>query len=177
MRTLWIIDGGYMSKSSPERVDYLKMRKYLEKENGAEITDAFYLTSTPNVAGEALVSFYNWMKMAPPFGPKIRIKEYKTKDVHVRCSNCGGEHEVTVQKGVDVGIATLAIKMAVQDQYDRLILSAGDGDFEDAIEYIRQLHKEFWITGFNRTVSADLQSYAHRVIWLDETVVWNQIRK
>lgn len=31
----------------------------------------------------------------------------------------------------------LLIKLAVQGVYDRLILTAGDGDFEDAIDYIK----------------------------------------
>jgi hypothetical protein len=37
---------------------------------------------------------------------------------------------------VDVAIATLLIKLAVQKKYDRIILSAGDGDFEDAVQYV-----------------------------------------
>ena len=70
---------------------------------------------------------------------------------------------------MDVGIATLIIKLATQNVYDRLILSAGDGDFEDAIAYVKEeLHKEFWLSGFEDSVSADLQSYANEVIWLDQ---------
>jgi nijmegen breakage syndrome protein 1 len=73
-------------------------------------------------------------------------------------------------------IATLIIKLAVQDVYERLVLSAGDGDFEDAISYVKShLHKEIWISGSSRTVSADLQSYADRAVWLDE--VWDEIRR
>ncbi len=41
------------------------------------------------------------------------------------------------------------IKLATQNLYDRLLLSAGDGDFEDAISYVKSdLHKEIWISGF-----------------------------
>jgi uncharacterized LabA/DUF88 family protein len=81
-----------------------------------------------------------------------------------------------VQKGVDVGIATLMIKLATQNLYDRLFLSAGDGDFEDAISYVKSdLHKEIWISGFTNTVSADLQSYADKVVWIDS--FWKQVAK
>jgi uncharacterized LabA/DUF88 family protein len=70
---------------------------------------------------------------------------------------------------VDVGIATLIIKLAAQNVYDRLILSAGDGDFEDAISYIKSdLHKEFWLNGSQASLSTDLQSYADNVLWLDD---------
>jgi uncharacterized LabA/DUF88 family protein len=56
------------------------------------------------------------------------------------------------------------------------VLSAGDGDFEDAISYIKSdLHKEIWISGFTNTVSADLQSYADQVVWIDD--FWKQVAK
>jgi hypothetical protein len=50
-----------------------------------------------------------------------------------------------------------------------LILSAGDGDFEDAIDYVKSdLHKEFWLNCAQASLSADLQSYADNVLWLDD---------
>jgi uncharacterized LabA/DUF88 family protein len=89
--------------------------------------------------------------------------------MHVICADCGKHFEREVQKGVDVGIATLIIKLAAQNVYDRLILSAGDGDFEDAISYVKsELHKEIWICGSQSNLSADLQSYADHVIWLED---------
>jgi uncharacterized LabA/DUF88 family protein len=99
----------------------------------------------------------------------MRVQLYKLKDVHTRCPACGNSFDRHVQKGVDVGIATLMIKLAVKGVYDRLILSAGDGDFEDAISYIKSdLHKEVWINGAQSSLSPDLQSYADRVLWLDD---------
>jgi uncharacterized LabA/DUF88 family protein len=89
--------------------------------------------------------------------------------MHNKCPNCGHQFERQVQKGVDVGIATLIIKLASQNVYDRLVLSAGDGDFEDAISYVKSdLHKEFWLNGAQASLSTDLQSYADHVLWLDD---------
>jgi uncharacterized LabA/DUF88 family protein len=74
-----------------------------------------------------------------------------------------------VQKGVDVAIATLIIKLAVQNVYDRLILSAGDGDFEEAISYVKSdLKKEIWISGAQANLSTDLQSYSDNVLWMED---------
>jgi uncharacterized LabA/DUF88 family protein len=74
-----------------------------------------------------------------------------------------------VQKGVDVGIATLMLRMAAQEACGRLILSAGDGDFEDAISYVKSERlKEVWICGSQENLSPDLQSYADKVIWLED---------
>jgi uncharacterized LabA/DUF88 family protein len=106
----------------------------------------------------------------------MRVKLYKLKNLFNECSACHHQFDRQVQKGVDVGVATLIVKLAAQNQYDRLILSAGDGDFEDAIAFAKEeLKKEFWLSGFGDTVSADLQSYADKMIWLEET--WAEFSK
>ena len=48
-------------------------------------------------------------------------------------------------------------------------LGAGDGDFEDAISYVKsELHKEVWVCGSQANLSTDLQSYADHVVWLED---------
>jgi uncharacterized LabA/DUF88 family protein len=176
MKTIWIIDGAYLMKAAPGRFDYLKLKALLTKLNGSELAEGFYLNSTPNPPTDQQDAFHTWLKLAPPKGPKLRIQLYKLKNMGVRCQVCGKEFHREVQKGVDVGTATLILKLAFQAQYDRLILSAGDGDFEDAIDYAKsELHKEIWIAGFNDSISADLQSYADNVVFLND--YWHDFEK
>lgn len=175
-RSIWVIDGAYLLSASPGRFDYLKLKKELERLNGEEFYESYFLNSFPDPPTDAQNSFHTWLKTAPPHGPKMRVQLYQLKSMDVACPQCGHSFGRQVQKGVDVGIATLIIKLAVQDLYDRLILSAGDGDFEDAISYVKsELHKGIWISGFSNTISADLQSYANRVIWLDD--IWDRIER
>lgn len=176
MKTVWIVDAAYLLKAAPGRFDYLKLKTELERLVGEKLSEGFYLNSTPNPPTDAQDGFHTWLKTAPPNGPKLRVKLYKLKDMHNMCPNCSHHFDRQVQKGVDVGVATLILKLASQNQYDRLILLAGDGDFEDAIAFVKEeLHKELWIGGFNGSLSADLQSYADNVIWLDD--VWHAIEK
>jgi uncharacterized LabA/DUF88 family protein len=176
MKTVWIIDGAYLMKAAPGRFDYLRLKSLLTKLNGGEFSEGFYLNSTPNPPTDQQDAFHTWLKFAPPKGPKLRVQLYKLKHLNVRCQACNTEFAKDVQKGVDVGIATLVLKLASQGQYDRLVLSAGDGDFEDAIDYVKsELHKEIWIAGFNESISADLQSYADKVIFLND--YWKEIQK
>ncbi|MCK7581495.1 MAG: NYN domain-containing protein [Chromatiales bacterium] len=151
MKTVWIVDGAYLfnyGKVRPTGIDYLKLKNELEKLNGGQIYEAYYLNSSPDPATDAQNAFHTWIKSAPPKGPKMRVQLYKLKDIHNKCPSCGCQFDRQVQKGVDVGVATLIIKLASQNVYDRLILSAGDGDFEDAISYVKSdLHKEFWVNG------------------------------
>ena len=169
MKTIWIIDAAYLfnfGKSRP--FDYLKLKNQIEMANGGPLYESYYLNSSQDPSSDAQ-AFHTWLKTAPPKGPKFRVQLYKLKTMHMRCPDCGTSFERQVQKGVDVGIATLIIKLAVQNVYDRLILSAGDGDFEDAISYIKSdLHKQFWLNGATTTLSTDLQSYSDRVLWLDD---------
>ena len=170
MKTVWIIDGAYMfnvGKSQP--FDYLKLKTELVRLNGAPIHETYFLNSTRDPSTDSQSAFHTWLKSAPPRGPKMRVQLYALKDVHCQCPKCGEHFPREVQKGVDVAIATLLIKLAVQDVYDRLILSAGDGDFEDAISYVKSdLKKEVWISGLQANLSADLQSYADNVVWVDD---------
>jgi uncharacterized LabA/DUF88 family protein len=106
----------------------------------------------------------------------MRVQLYKLKDLHCECPECSHPFDRKVQKGVDVGIATLVIKLAVQKKYDRILLSAGDGDFEDAVQYVKdEFQKEIWLAGFQDSVSADLQSYADNTIWIDD--IWASVAK
>jgi uncharacterized LabA/DUF88 family protein len=175
-RTIWIIDAAYLKKSAPRRFDYLKLKTALEKENQEAFAESYYLNSTPNPPTDGRDGFHTWLKTAPPGGPRMRVKLYSLKAVHNECPECHHQFDRQVQKGVDVGIATLIVKLAAQGQYERIVLSAGDGDFEDAIAFAKdELHKEFWLSGFDGTVSADLQSYADQMIWLDD--LWENIEK
>jgi len=166
------VDGGYLfdfGKTRPNGFDYLKLKNAIIKANGEPLYESYFLNSVPDQATEGHQGFMSWLKSAPPKGPQMRVQLYKIKDLHLRCPNCAHPFDRPVQKGVDVGIATLMIKLAIQNVYDRLILSAGDGDFEDAISYIKSdLHKEIWVNGAQATLSTDLQSYADRVLWLDD---------
>lgn len=176
MRTVWIVDAAYLMKAAPGRFDYLRLKNTLEQHNGEELAESFYLNSTPNPPSDEQDAFHNWLKCAPPRGPKMRVKLYQLKDLHSTCPGCGQVFERKVQKGVDVGVATLLVKLASQGRYDRVLLAAGDGDFEDAIAYVKEeLHKEVWLCGFEGSLSADLQSYADHVLWLD--TVWEEICK
>ncbi|CAM3735083.1 NYN domain-containing protein [Paracidovorax anthurii] len=148
---------------------YLKLKNEMTRLNGGPIYESYYLNSATEPATDAQNAFHSWIKTAPPMGPKFRVQLYKLKKMHLNCFHCNHPSDRAVQKGVDVGIATLMIKLAAQNVYDRLILSAGDGDFEDAISYVKsELHKEVWVSGSMYSLSPDLQSYADNVLWMED---------
>ena len=178
MKGVLIVDGAYMMKASKSFgfFDYVKLKKYLEDKVGHSFVESYYLNSTSNSADAARDGFHTFMKSAPPRGPKFRLQLYDLKDLPCECPSCQNKFERQVQKGVDVGIATLVLKLAIQGKYDALTLCAGDGDFEDAIKYVvDEQSKEFNVAGFGNSLSTDLQSYAKQTIYLEQG--WVEIQK
>lgn len=173
---LWLIDASYLQKSAPGHLDYLKLKRLLVNLNETELKESYYFNSVSLPVNPSLHQFHTWLKSADPYGPQIRIKLYDQKTMPAFCGACKDKTFIQVQKGVDVGIATMMVKKAAFRQFDRLILTAGDGDFLDSLAFVKEeMQLEVWLTGFMDTVSADLQAYSDRVIWLNDH--WDEIAK
>lgn len=183
-KCLWLIDGGYIYNAQRSigygyNLDYLKLRSKIEKTNA--IWRAYYLNSTPSERSEGLDHFHNWLRSGPPDGPKIITKLYELKTVkadsaycqgcqrmvEVECSQCSQRQIAKQQqKGVDVGLATLALTHL--EKYDALLLSSGDSDLLDAIEFLSEQGKRIVLLVFRNGVSTELQCRADEILWVDE---------
>ena len=170
MRGLWLIDGSYIYKAGEsfqkdnpgyarKGVDYKKLKECIRAEYNIDRLDSWYFNATPDPANDKQNAFHSWLKTAEPTGPNIRVKLYDLKQKRVWCKECGADFSIPVQKGVDVGIATTALRLF--ERYDAIILSAGDGDFEDFVRYIVEDNdKELFIAGFDGSISPDLQQFS-----------------
>ncbi|HHG4593931.1 NYN domain-containing protein [Pseudomonas aeruginosa] len=187
-RRIWLIDAGYLfnarhSVSSGYQFSYLKLREKIEQDG--DIWRAYYFNSTHNPPTDGQDGFHNWLRSAPPKGPKIITKLYGLKGqrgdksycstcnhkVNLVCPNqddASAPHILTneVQKGVDVGIATTALMH--KDNFDTLILSSGDGDLLDAIEHLSEIGKRIELAVFSDGVSTELQSRAGKIYCIND---------
>lgn len=187
MKRLWLIDASYIHANNLQlfgahpRVDYLKLRRLIEEELGP-LWRGYYLNSVQSEAHSARERFHSWLQSAAPNGPHLIVKLYGLKNERAEnafCVDCGTKIEVSCphgghghtlvnqrQMGVDVGLATLALTH--QNHYDILVLSSGDGDLLDAVEYLSENGKGIELVVFSSGVSTDLQARADRVLWIDE---------
>ncbi len=181
---LWLIDAGYLfnvqrAVGAGYQFDYLKLRQKLE-ESGA-IWRAYYLNSTPHPPTDAQDAFHTWLRSGPPRGPQLITKLYELKQVRADrayCDQCRMKVESTCpnganhglgnqqQKGVDVGIATLAL--IHRDRYETLVLSSGDGDLLDAVEFLSKQGKRIELVVLSEGVSTDLQARADKIHWIND---------
>jgi len=171
-RSLLIVDGAYLIACAykiNKRIDYVKLVAEIEVAINNEFYEKWFLNSC--VTGNAQSAFHNMLRAAPPKGPQFRVKLFGLKTHTTTCRKCRSEAESTVQKGVDVGIATLMLKHAFQNLCDQVVLLAGDGDFFDAVATVKdELRKDLCVLGFrDGSLSLELQQIG-RVIWLDDLI-------
>lgn len=168
-RRLWLIDAAYLQVGAStlmlSRIDYKRLRAKLEEDGPIDI--AHYVSATPPNDNGAQNEFYRWLGTPQPNGPDLIVKLHTMKKKEIVCPSCSAPIVRNVQRGVDIAIATLALTLV--DRYDTLILSAGDGDFHDAVAHIRNtLGKRFELTGFRNNIAHDLVRLADHIYWLDD---------
>ena len=181
---MWLIDAGYLfnarrSVRPDYQFDYLKLRQHLEQDR--EFWRGYYLNSTPHPPTDRQDGFHTWLGSARPRGPQLITKLYELKTVRADrayCDQCntrvnlscpnGAGHPLAnqQQKGVDVGLATLALTH--RDRYDALVLSSGDGDLLDAVEFLSEQGKRIELAVFTEGVSTDLQARADHIYWIND---------
>lgn len=173
MRGLWLIDGSYIYKATKtyldanpvqggKGVDYKKLKNKIQEKFGIDSVDGWYFNSTPDPASDAQNAFHSWLKSTG-----MKVKLYGLKEKEIKCTHCKKTFKIKAQKGVDVGIATTAVK--IFSRYDAILLSAGDGDFEDFIKYIvEENDKKLYIIGFDGSISLDLQQYSSENYLINE---------
>ena len=81
---------------------------------------------------------------------------YNTPYLEVRLGTSKVRGEVTVEKGVDIMIATDMLRLAWEDFYDIAVLVSGDGDFAYAVQTVKDIGKYVEIVAFQPNLSPDL---------------------
>ncbi|KDO29478.1 hypothetical protein SPRG_06017 [Saprolegnia parasitica CBS 223.65] len=174
-RNVLIIDGQYASIGARGlaggKIDFKLLRSELEALVGAEFSECWYFDHEPISSKSAYQSqnpFISALKLAPPLGPQFQVKMYAMKKYKCHCPSCGHNFTQHVQKGVDNGLATKMLSLAYEDMADRIVLFAGDGDFYDTLDLVKNVRrKDLWVVGYRDSVSADLQQLASKVVWME----------
>ena len=83
-----------------------------------------------------------------------------TSFLEVRLGRSKMRGDVTVEKGVDIMLATDLLRMAWNDHYDVAILVSGDGDFAYAIQAVKDMGKHVIVAAFPSNLSPELLKIA-----------------
>jgi uncharacterized LabA/DUF88 family protein len=177
----WFTDGAYLYKvwqslKRADRLDYLKLRQYLERTFATGIDDAYYFNSDPDVASAKQNAFHSALAHRPPDGPGIRVKLYwlQKKPLFWPSSWGGGpvlhpetgrHFELIQQKAVDVGLAFHLLRSHGHRKWRTLFLAAGDSDFHEVVQHLVQNEGvQLILIGSEQTISGELLPYARAVV-------------
>ena len=85
---------------------------------------------------------------------------YSTPYLEVRLGTAKMRGDITVEKGIDIMVATDLLRLAWEDRYDVAILVSGDGDFAYAVQAVKDLGKHVEVAAFQSNLSWELGNVA-----------------
>lgn len=177
------IDGSNLFKQSQRyerehginaKVDLLKLRNKLSE--GYNLIRAYFYGSIPVVDKEDFdledeeerkklhelekqindqIRFYHWL-MYEGFEVKFFPLRKRSKTIH--CPSCeeDTDTEVFMEKGVDVSLVTDMLDQSANNSYDVVMLVAGDLDYREALERIKQKGTKVKIAFFRCYTTGEL---------------------
>jgi uncharacterized LabA/DUF88 family protein len=142
---------------------------YHALENNFRRHDLNYTEFTTKLCGSRTLfrTYYYNVQQDPakrPDSPKVQ-QEFldilqKTPYFEVRLGGTKLSQGVSVEKGIDIMLATDLINFAWKDLYDIAILVSGDSDFAYALQSVKNMGKYIEIAYFENVVSKDLLDLA-----------------
>jgi len=102
---------------------------------------------------------------------------YKTPYLEVRLGTTKMSQGVTVEKGIDVMLATDLLHFAWNNLYDVAILVSGDGDYAYALQAVKNMGKHVEVAYFESNVSRDLLEVADNRHLLDQNFFKGILRR
>lgn len=176
-KSLILLDGENIVKSwqnycrlrgTQEYIDYVKLVAKLSE--GTNRLRAIFYDGVPENIPLKKKNFHDALQHN---GIQLRTKILKNREHY--CTKCHNKDMRTVQKGVDVSLATDILRHAWQNSCDICIVVSGDEDYKDAIECAKERGVKVWVASFKNSLSADLRRSADKVIFLDD--LFNEIKR
>lgn len=169
MRVCIFFDGknfhsGWRDEASGRRLTFPKLSKWLvERVGGSLLWGAYYYTgiemgSAAVTEGQKkLAGFLDMLELQPGFF----VKRFPRKTTMFQCAACGAENRYTQEKEVDTTMVADMLRLAAVGAFDVLVLVSGDSDHAPAIEGVRAIGRQAYVSTWGRAgLSARLRKAA-----------------
>jgi uncharacterized LabA/DUF88 family protein len=145
------------------RIDWEKFAQYLDGDG--EIWQTYFFASEHDPPQSSETSFYSFLKEQLRWEVVLYSLGRKTTS----CSRCGHTETSLAEKGVDVGLATRMMILAINQAYETAILVAGDRDYLETVKYIKGLGLRVEVIAWRGNTSDELaDESSEHVIYLEE---------
>jgi uncharacterized LabA/DUF88 family protein len=151
-----------------EKIDYSKLINKLSE--GTDLLRGYFYDGVPEYLPKSKLMFLEALQKQ---GIQLRTKVLKNRTQ--KCAKCGNIEQKTIQKGVDVSLATDILRHAWQQTCNICIVVSGDEDYKDAIECVKDKGIKVWVASFKSCLSFEMRKIADKMIFLDD--IFNDIIK
>lgn len=169
MRVCIFFDGknfhsGWRDEAGGRRLAFPKLSRWLvDRVGGSLLWGAYYYTGIETGAAavtegqKKLAGFLDMLEVQPGFF----VKRFPRKTSMFQCAACGAENRYTQEKEVDTSMVADMLRLAAVNAFDVLVLVSGDSDHAPAIEGVRQLGRQAYVSTWGRAgLSARLRKAA-----------------
>jgi len=158
MRVCIFFDGknfhsGWRDEAGGRRLAFPKLSRWLvERVGGSLLWGAYYYTgieigSAAVTEGQKkLAGFLDMLEVQPGFF----VKRFPRKTSMFQCAACGAENRYTQEKEVDTSMVADMLRLAAVNAFDVLVLVSGDSDHAPAVEGVRQLGRQAYVSTWGR---------------------------
>jgi uncharacterized LabA/DUF88 family protein len=172
------VDAAYAYKCFKGKVDYVKLREYVESNLNDKVDEAYFFNADtdPPKADK----MHTFLTMPPPKGPGFRVKTYwlQEKLLYWPTAMGGGQivhpttgvpYKQTTQKAVDVGLVFHLTRSYYRRKWSKLVLIAGDSDFHEPVQNLVEGDGvDLYLFGSVQSISQELRPYARQIFELDQ---------
>ena len=152
-KTICFIDNSNIFKgqqSAGWRIHWRKFQSKIEKDG--LIWQTYFFASVDDPPRDIQTEFYRILKEQL----RWEVTLYELGKKTISCKDCGHQEIVPAEKGVDVGLATKMMILAVNRAFETAILVSGDSDYLETIKFIKNLGMRVEIIGWRSGMSLDL---------------------
>lgn len=158
MRVCIFFDGknfhsGWRDEAGGKRLTFPKLSRWLvDKVGGSLLWGAYYYTGIemgPAAVTEGqkkLAGFLDMLELQPGFF----VKRFPRKSTMFQCAQCGAENRYTQEKEVDTTMVADMLRLAAVGAFDVLVLVSGDSDHAPAVEGVRMLGRQAYVSTWGR---------------------------
>ena len=164
-KTICFIDNANIfhgQQDSGWRIDWERFLKHLEQDES--IWQTYFFASETDPPREGASSFYQFLKEQL----RWEVVVYPLGKKTLKCDNCDHTHTTLVEKGVDIGLATKMLMLAMNQAFETAILVSGDRDYLETVKYIKGMGLRVEVISWRAGLSDALESESSApVIYLD----------
>jgi len=135
------------------RIDYKKLHKKIEAQ-GAIWETYFFAAEREGSPRDTQTAFFDVLRKELSYNIVLASLKVKT----ISCRNCGEPHEIYLEKGVDMGLASRFLTLLYNGGFDTAIMVTGDGDYADIAREARRMGRKIQVVSFRDSLSKELAS-------------------